>query len=389
MRNKSFIRFYDTLSEAVKADDVNAVSISYTGFIVLKPNDTFFQITDTPNGIEFATLESVKLVKCDNTEVADVSDKFYFNQITDVNGINQIEFEFGYVGTDYGTQPLHLKLTDINGNVFYTNAFLITNNQKSTLTFDYWADTDLYDIPYSVSDKKQRITLNGIFNHTPTTATTNKSYTQTTGNKTNYRNIVSYSDKYLIEFIDRFCLNRLHFLFAHPFVYINGERVTISNVKFDERKGTSNLLSGDFEANYTGENYTYIPQLYEYLQLVSLTPENGSTISLSSFNFKFYANFNKEVSVATDAVAKLYKDNVLLLSSPYGDNFSANGNEVEFNFSAIAVDPFEEGDYSIRLEANKIFSGYEMFGGFGVTDWVVVIAGAEFSSSDFNDEFLI
>lgn len=389
MRNKSFIRFYDTLAEAVKADDVNAVNISYTGFIVLKTNDTFFQITDTPEGIEFATLESVKLVKCSGEVLADVSDKFYFNQITDANGINQIEFEFGYVGTDYQTTPIHLKLTDINGNVFYTNAFLITNNQTNTLTFDYWADTDLYDIPYSVGEKKQRITLNSIFNHTPTTATTNKSYTQTTGNKINYRNIVNYADKYLIEFIDRFCLNRLYCLFSHPFVYINGERVTVNNIKFDERKGTSNLLSGDFEANYTGETYTYTPQLYEYLQLVSLDPENGSTVGLSSFTFKFYANFNKDVNINADAVAKLYKDNVLLLSLPYGDNFSASGGEVEFNFSAIAVDPFEAGEYSVRLEADKIFSGDEMFGGFGVSDWVVNIADAEFSSSDFNSEFLI
>ena len=51
---------------------------------------------------------SVDLIDGCGDEVVNIDSNFYYGFV-DSSGVNQIAFEFGYIGTDYWTKPLYLK----------------------------------------------------------------------------------------------------------------------------------------------------------------------------------------------------------------------------------------------------------------------------------------
>jgi hypothetical protein len=217
----SFLRLTTSFSEAKRGENSPVASLPYTGFIQLLPNETFAQKTNLKNGISLLGALVAELVdSCENV-VLNLEGLFYYDQFTDQNGNEQIDFEFGMIGQDFYTMPLYLRLTDLgNGTKYYSNAFLVTHYEaEKSVRFDYTHSELFYGIDYATKPLIQSIRLAGVYDHSPANKLDFKQYTTFSGSQTNYRQTVSFLRKYIIEAFGNFENDRLAVLFSHPIVY--------------------------------------------------------------------------------------------------------------------------------------------------------------------------
>ena len=135
---------------------------------------------------------------CGNV-IKDLDGLFYYDSFTDQNGDDQIKFEFGMIGEDYYSLPLHLKLTDLgNGATLYSNPFLITSmDANKTSRFDYTNNGSIYNIDYATAQIIQSIRLSFCYEHTPVNKMEFKQYTTSNGYQINYRNSTTFLRKNL------------------------------------------------------------------------------------------------------------------------------------------------------------------------------------------------
>jgi hypothetical protein len=277
------------------------------------------------------------------------------------------------IGQDFYTLPLHIKLTDVvNGNIWYSNSFCVTDyNSNISSRFDYYNETDTY---------KRSIRLANCYDHSSQNELSSKQYTTSYGNRVNYKNITTYLRKYLIDSLDFFVNDRLPELFNYNNLFVNTQRVSISDLKTDERKGDTNLLNAEFVVNPQNDFYNWNFQIYEGLQVIERIPIHQS--SISSTDGLFSLTFNKELSFLSGLVVELYKDGVLI-GTPSITTFE---NNITFFFSGIT---FTNGNYSIVVPSGFIYNGNEFFGGYAFNEWTFTIADAEFDGTEFdNTEFL-
>ena len=275
MRDNSFLRFTkNNFAAAKNSDNPNIVTIPYNGFVVLFPNETICQITNSPTDITFVGGITVDLVDNNENVVSNITSSFYYSTFTDKLGIKQIAFEFGNLNQDFGATILYVRITDnTNLNKWYSNNLILTYSQyKKTTRFDYWSNSELNGIAYDIAPFKQSVRLSGCYYHTPVNENNVSQYTKYSGKQANYRSITTYLKKYLIDSIDLFTNDRLYSLFEHPFIYIDTERVQISNYSVNERLGDSNLLTADFVANPQDEALVFVYQLYQYFNLITFSP---------------------------------------------------------------------------------------------------------------------
>tara|TARA_R110000868_G_C10948476_1_gene767624 strand:+ start:2973 stop:3938 length:966 start_codon:yes stop_codon:yes gene_type:complete len=293
MTDQSFIRLYkNDLALAKKSDDPNIAKLLYGGFIIQKPNETFLQISSGDIDISFVGGIKVDLIdSCGNVK-KNLDDNFYYENVVDSNGVSQIAFEFGLIGTDYFYVPLHLKITDlINDNIWYSNSFLVTylNSDLST-RFDYFNRTKLYNISYDLLPYTQSIRFVNCYDQSPANKEEAKQYITSQGLELNYRQITTFKRKYVIESLDYAINDRFYGLKNHQQVYCNGQRVTISEYKVDERKGDTNFLSGEFLINPQGQKFNLQNQLFEALELISVIPSGIYTSQIPVYPNRTFNN---------------------------------------------------------------------------------------------------
>lgn len=368
-RDLSFIKFYTDFAQAKQSDNPPISKLNYQGFIQQKTNETFLQITNSNTPIVFVGGYTAELVdSCGNVK-RDITEQFYFDGFVDNNGINQIEFEFGMIGQDFYTLPLHIKLTDVvNGNIWYSNSFCVTDyNSNISSRFDYYNETDTY---------KRSIRLANCYDHSPQNELSSKQYTTSYGNRVNYKNITTYLRKYLIDSLDFFVNDRLPELFNYNNLFVNGQRVSISDLKTDERKGDTNLLNAEFVVNPQNDFYNWDFQIYEGLQVVNKQPINGAFYSGATFDT--FVSFNKNID-GLDGDIKLFKDGLFVTNATY----TITDNVVDFEFTIT----FTNGNYSIVFpKANK---GVEVFNGYAFNEWTFTIADGEYDDDDYdNNDYL-
>lgn len=376
----SFIRFTKNDFEvAKKGENPKVATLIYDGFIMQLPGETFTQRSNNDDGIAFAGGIVVDLIdKCGNL-VQNIDSNFYYTSFVDDNGVNQISFEFGMIGQNYFTMPLYLRITDdINGNVYYSNGFLVTDYYKDLSTrFDYKNANDTII---------KSIRIANCFHDTQVNKLDLKSYTTTKGFQTSYRQIPTYLQKYTIETLDFFANNRLADLFSHSVIYVNGMRCSISDYNTEDRKGTTNVMSAEFTINPLNEIYNWSYQIYEGLSVTQFEPLNGGIYTLVNFNAIVssggYLNFNKAIS-SVNGKFKLYKENVFIAEY---DLFFA-GLSVGIDFLSLGY-TFTNGNYSIVIQPNQILSGVENWEGIGINEWTFTIADGEYSNTDYNNEYL-
>lgn len=386
----SFIRLLTDFEQAKRNENSPIVSLIYSGIIQQLPNETFTQITAISGGISLLGSLVAELTDSCGNVVKDLDGNFYYEAFTDQNGDNQIVFEFGMVGTDFYTLPLHLKLTDLgNETTYYSNPFLVTAlDANKTTRFDYTDNGLLYGIDYQTAPYIQSVRLSCCYDHTPVNDTNFKQYVNTRGFQTNYRNSVTFLRKHLIEYLDNFVNDRLAVLFNHSIIFVNGERVSVSDFKAEERKGDTNYFSGEFTINKLGDIFLWDFQLFEPLEAVFFsTFQNGGLYTpdfASGFNFT-EVNFNRDISIAVGAKASLYKGAELIEEVPIEGGLS---NQIALLFSVFS-NPLEIGEYRFVIPQNVIFSGSIFFKGFQNNDFTFTIAEGEYDATEYdNNDYL-
>lgn len=187
--------------------------------------------------------------------------------------------------------------------------------------------------------------------------------------------------QYQLNHIDIFCNDRLDALFSHSHIYIDFQRVVVSDYKVEERKGDTNWFDGSFIVNKQNEVLNYEYQLFEGLEVVEQSPINNSTFS--GFNFLFSLTFNKNISLLEGLVIKLFKDGIFVSNA---STISVTDNVLNFDDFTTT---FENGNYSIVVQSGFIYNGNEFFNGYALNEWTFTIADGEFDNTEFdNTEFL-
>lgn len=384
----SFIRLLPDFEQAKRNENSPISSIIYSGLIQQLPNETFTQITSIEGGVSLLGSLIAELVDNCGNVVKDLDGLFYYDSFTDQNGDEQIKFEFGMIGEDFYSLPLHLKLTDLgNGSTLYSNPFLVTAmDSNKTSRFDYTNNGSIYNIDYATAQIIQSVRLSCCYEHTPVNKMEFKQYTTSNGYQINYRNSTTFLRKNLIEYVDNFLNDRLNVLFAHEIIFFNGERVTVSEFQVDERKGDSNYFTGNFTTNKQGDIFIWSFQVFEPLQVVSYTIDNGGIYSNNNLPTPITEMFfNKNVSVANGKIAQIYQNNTLIDTATIEQGLD---NSVVMTFDSFN-DPYAVGQYRLLIGDDAIHSGIIYFEGYKNNQFTFTISDAEFDSDDFNSDFLI
>jgi hypothetical protein len=213
-----------------------------------------------------------------------------------------------------------------------------------------------------------------------------KQYTTSNGYQINYRNSTTFLRKNLIEYVDNFVNDRLNVLFAHEIIFFNGERVTVSEFQVDERKGDSNYFTGNFTTNKQGDIFIWSFQIFQPLQVVSYTIDNGGIYSNNNLPTPITEMvFNKNVSVEPNKKAYIYQNNTLIDTADIEQGLD---NSVVMPFLSFN-DPYAVGLYRLLIGSDAIHSGIIYFDGYKNNEFTFSISDAEFDSDDFNSDFLI
>jgi len=346
MADYSFIKLYkNDFNSAKLADDTPIVKLKYNGFLVQKPSEYFTQTTNSDIDISFAGGIQVDLVNCSDIVKQNINANFFYDGFVDSNGISQISFAFGFIGVDYWTEQLYLKITDlINGNIWYSNGFLVTYYRTELSTrFDYFNPTKIYGISYDLAPYYQSIRILECYDQTPTNKRDLKQYVNSNGKQVNYRSITTFLRKYLIDFVDYFINDRLEILFSHAFVYANGQRVVVSDYKVDERAGDTNWMTGEFTINPQNETLVITNPLYQFLSVLSKTPIHETSYTVATMPI-IELTFNKNISVTAGFNIKLYKDDVLQTITPFTYTITDNVIELTPTFTWV------NGEYTLIID---------------------------------------
>jgi len=364
--DKSFIKLY--LNDFVKAKssaNPNVATLLYDGFIVQLPNETFVQETNSDVDIAFAGGIQIDLINSCEKIIKNIDDNFYYTSFIDDKGISQIRFEFGLINDNFYTTPLYLKITDlINGNIYYSNSFLVTDYYaKTTTRVDYFNNGDVV---------KKSIRLNNCYYHTPQNKLDLKSYTTTQGFQTTYQNTPTYLQKYLIDQLDFLVNDSVTDMLCKEIVYINNVRSTISEYKADERIGTTNFLSAEFLVNPLNQLKNWNLQILPTFALVSSIPINTSIST--TFNGLVSFTFNKNVTTTTSV--KLY-NGTTLVATEIG---TITNNVIDVDFSAYT---FVNGNYTLIIDL--VTSNSESTN----VNTTFEIATGQYNSSQYSNDYLI
>jgi len=381
----SFIRLYkNDFTSAKIADDTPIQTLPYGGFIVQKPNETFLQISTGSESISFVGGIQVDLIDCNGLIVKNIDSNFFYEGFVDSSGVSQIAFEFGLIGIDYWTKNLYLKITDlVNDNIWYSNGFLITYYKTDLSTrFDYFNQTKIYNISYDLAPYIQSVRVAQCYDQTPVNKRDLKQYVNANGLQTNYRTITTFLRKYLLNAVDYFLNDRFEVLFSHQQVYVNNERAVISDFKVDERKGDTNWFNGEFTVNKQGQQLVSNYQLFEYLECISKTPLHLGTYTVAGLP-DISLTFNKDIEITADFEIKIYKGGVLQSITPTTTDITGNLLDITPSYT------FTDGDYSIVIAPNLVYSGSEYWSGFGANEWTFTVDDGEFDNTEFNNEFLL
>jgi hypothetical protein len=385
MENYGFIKLYkNDFQSAINADDTPVQKLRAGGFIVQKPNEYFQITTSGDTSISFAGGIQIDLIDCQGNVKLNIDNNFGYTTAIDSNGVSQISFAFGYIGIDFWTTQLHLRITDlVNANVWYSNGFLITYFRTDLSTrFDYFNPTKIYNISYDLLPYVQSIRFAECYDQTPANKRDLKQYVNLDGKQVNYRSITTFLRKYNIEAVDYSINDALEVLFSHGQVYCNSERVVISDYKVEDRKGDVNYLTGEFTINKQGQTLPLNYQIYPYLSVVSKTPAHLGVYTIATLP-SIELLFNKNISISADFEIKLYKGGVLQSIAP--TTYDITGN-------LLAITPsysFTNGSYMIVIEPNLITAGAESFSGFGATEWTFTVADGEYDNTEYSNEYLL
>ncbi len=365
--------FKNDFNKAKVNANPSVATLVYNGFIQQLPTETFFCFA---KDISFAGGIQVDLIDCIGNVVQNIDNNFYYSEVN-----TDIYFEFGNIGTNYYTKPLFLKITDlINDNIYYSNNFIIT---------DYYAHlSSRFDFKNKADNDMQSIRIANCYHQDIEDKNEFSEYTQTNGKLVRYKNVTTDLNRYNIDAVD-FSLGRwLNKLFNYDLIYLNGERVIVSEYKQGKRSGDTNYLNSDFLVNPQGTYYNWVYQLYEGLEVIETNPfESGAIFTLpsSETNNNLVVLFNKNITdYSGTAYIKRHSDGTTL---PIGfDTFSDNFVRFfDLNLDGQMEDlPDANGEWSIIIDG-QAKAGNDVWNGFAFGEWTFTISDAFYNSTYYND----
>jgi hypothetical protein len=377
MNDLSFLRLEPNFNDAKYTRASSASSIFYLGQIILKPNETYLQTTNTKLGIAFDGNYKVTVVDCVDKELLDITSKVAINERT-INGLPQIDFEIVNIGVDFYAKKVYLKFEHtVSDYVWWSNAVNITNNFDTTCSrFDYKNATDTYF---------QSITLKCFFSVNDDDSNSSE-YTTQYGKKITSRLINTEFEQYFFEKLDNFTFRRLNNLLRKNVIYINGNRVTTKQtLPSTGRTADTNVFNIDFKVPIDyNDTYDYGLQIFSEFALISKTPLGIYT--LATVGNDIIGSFNRDLVLGTGTLT-LFKDGSLFQTFTQTDIVVVD-NTFTIDITGLIV---ANGEYYINF-TNGLFTS--VFGEvypaiINTTDWAFTVADGEFSNTDFNNEFLI
>ena len=374
------IRLQNTLSKALDLRLNQNAEIGYFDQVVLSPNEIYYQITNSDVNIVFNGNYKVYVADLCGNNLLEITEKVFIEEQTDSKGIRQIGFEIVNIGEDFYFEELLLKfVNNLNGQTWYSNPLIITDEAKST-RFEYTSVNTFAGFEYpKFTAKMQSIRLNCRFN-TLSNEITGSEYTNEIGNKVSSVSIMTDLESYIFDKLDNYTYRTLAYILNHPIKYLNGNRVTNSVLPKDiEIVGSSNFGASDFKVamNYN-EVYNSTLQVAEHLELLNITPLGAYTIdSIPQF---ITLTFNHNISLQTGSI--------ILFSGISGILGTFTTASITDNILSIDITGMitEIDVYKIIVSDGFITSDFGTFEG-GIYDFN--LTDAEFDNTEFNNNFLI
>jgi len=358
-----------------------ANGLTYNAFIMQKPNETFLQISSADSDIAFVGGIRVDLVDCLDTIVKNIDDNFAYETAQNTKGVWQIAFEFGYIGVDYWTKPLYLRITDlVNDNVWYSNGFLVTYYQNIISgKIGYTSRLDHNGTPYSLLPFIQTVRFACLFETPePQNKVNQGSYTTTTGGQVFFNKVTTFLNRWIFDVINKKDYNILENVFSHPTVYLNGNGIRPSELKADLIDTSTNIIKAEFLVNPTGETFNDVPQLLEPLQLITRYPLHNGVYNLGVVN-EISGDFNKSITLGVGLI-RLYKNDVLI------NTFDQTDITVTVNSFSLSIPTINDtGNYSIQVDSGLFNSGMFVFTGVPATDWKFTVREGDYDINDYDN----
>lgn len=307
----SFLKLYkNNFDGAVLNDNTKAFLNKFTGFVQMKTDDWFVQITNCADNIAFGGNITIELIDfCQNVRFTFTKNvNFFYKEITDINGIKQIAFKFGNVGIDFGEEIFFLKISHTTSfKVWYSAGFCITNHESENTSLIRYKNEDYFKgISYDVSNDFQVIRLQ-CFKTDGDYKEEKEEEIQITGTSMSSRATSTLVDKYVMYLCDFFTWKRMQVMLDHDIIYIDDYRITNKpTITKGERIPDSNVFQVDFDADPDEE-------LFDFgFEVVNKSPLGVYDIALLPTDIDI--SFNQSIALDSGFI-KLYTDADVLLAT--------------------------------------------------------------------------
>jgi hypothetical protein len=238
---KPFINLYRTLEDANSFENSQINRFyDFTGVQILPYNSNkIIQSTNVSEGIDLEDW-TVYVVQCDGSRT-DITISFMVEQIfTDGNGKEQILWSLKNVAYDFYTELVYLEIHQSLGETFYSNLFLLTNNDSEKVSQVYYKT--------KVKESFQSISAKFWFRQNQKESEL-KQYYEISTSSTVTQSIKRKSiKKYVTELIDVDTLIKLSDVLESKFMYLDSYRsylyepVKIPEVTSQENFGTTMIM---------------------------------------------------------------------------------------------------------------------------------------------------
>lgn len=378
----SFLKlFKNDFNEAVNSENTPDSYSNFSGFVNILPTENIIQTTNCDEDIAFGGNFKVELIDLCQEVIKDVTNKFFFNEFTDLNGIKQIQFEIIPINEDFHNELLFLKISHtVSDDVWYSKSFTLSDFESNeTSIFHYKNESFFEGVDYDKSNLFQSIRLKCFKTEVDTEIEVNE-YTQLSGNKISLRPTFSNIEKYLMYDCDNFTHQRLVRLLNHDIVYLNGRKISNKpKIEKQEKEGQSNIFEVTFEANSTNEQLGFVYGIANPFKFEISNVAPKGDVSLNQFTNLLKVNFNKTIVLGIGSL-RIYD-----LSNSLIQSFSESQINLFSNYFEVPTSSLALGEYYIKFSKGLVKSIFnEDIEINNSTEWMLNILNSDYSNSDYD-----
>jgi len=378
----SFLKLYNSISEALTDNEFKDSGISYYTVIQLFTDEPYLQMTNYEGGISISSDFTAYLVdNCDNN-LLDITSNIFIEEFTDANGDTQCKIELVNIPSTFYGRAILIKIVQDTSDVsYYTRPLKITNGSpEKTYRLDYTNNSNLEGLSYVEAGCYQSIRLSMKFNGYSNTSEVGEYYQISTKNNISTRFLSKIAKSFLVENIDSFTFTRLQEVLSHDIIYIDGKRVTNKPVlEQGERIGQSNLFKATFTAYFNGsDTYDYDYQIFEGFSIVNYVPF-GSYSTGTTF---LEVSFDTDVDITLNTGSITIFNSLGTLQTTFNEtSMSVSGNTLTIPTSLT----YSDDDYYVNITGGLV-------SGLGIDNepiidnstWTFTLRAADYSVVDYS-----